>query len=229
MSRRRKLEKFAELLKYPHVFEMVEIGSGKVKQSKDEIFEINGQWNAKAFKNNQPLCLELACGRGEYTLALARLYAETNYIGIDIKGSRIHTGATIALKEQITNVAFLRIRIEQLENYFDPGEVNEIWITFPDPFAAKPNRRLTAPRFLDVYHKILPAGSFLHLKTDDGDLFDYSVEMAELHPGFEIREKNQNISDLRQERAELNITTYYEKRHLQDKKTIKYLQLVKID
>jgi len=229
MSRRRKLEKFAQLLKYEHVYEMTEPGSSELRQTVDRAITLNGRWKEEVFHNDQPLCLELACGRGEYTLGLAKLYPNKNFLGVDIKGARIYQGATIALEEQLSNVAFLRIRIEQIAHYFNRGELDEIWITFPDPFSAKPNRRLTAPSFLDVYANLLSSKAFVHLKTDDADLYDFSVEVGEAHSKFRLIEKSDNISEIRLNRPELNIQTYYERKHLYDKKTIKYLLLAKND
>lgn len=229
MSRRRKLEKFEDILNYEHVYEMTEPGSHLVKKSPTENLSMKGKWASQAFAKEQPLCLELACGRGEYTLGLARLNPHINYLGVDIKGARIHQGATIALNEGLTNVAFLRIRIEQIHLYFDKNEIDEIWITFPDPFYAKPNRRLTAPRFLDTYDELLKSKASVNLKTDDLELYEFSVETAHEHQKFGVVFKSDNISELRKERADLNISTYYEKLHLTNKKTIKYLHLVKND
>ncbi len=228
MSRRRKLEKFAELLNYSHVFEMTEIGSELVRQSRESVFSPKGKWH-QLFEKNQPLCVELACGRGEYTLGLARLFPERNFLGIDIKGARIHQGATIAQNEPLKNVAFLRIRIELIALYFESGEIDEIWITFPDPFPAKPNRRLTAQNFLNIYHDLLAPGAFVHLKTDDMDLFQFSLETANKHKGYRIINKSENVSYMRLTKPELNISTYYENVHLLNNKTIKYLHLCKID
>jgi len=229
MSRRRKLEKFATLLSYPHVYEMTEPGSSLLQQSLSEQIDLRGKWKEQVFKNDAPLCLELACGRGEYSVGLSRLHPERSYVGVDIKGARIYQGATIALEEGLSNVAFLRIKIEQIALYFAPGEIDEIWITFPDPFAAKPNRRLSSPRFLDRYYDLLSPGAFVHLKTDDTDLYEYSVEEAEKHPKYAIIEKSENISEKRSSNPELNLLTYYEKKHLSDNKTIKYLLLRKND
>ena len=228
MSRRKKLEKFAELLSYKNVFEMTDIGSELIRHSADSVFSPKGLWHEYPYDKSQPLCVELACGRGEYTLELAQLFPERNYIGVDIKGSRIHQGATFALKQSLGNVAFLRIRIEQIELFFDEGEIDEIWITFPDPFPAKPNRRLSALIFLDAYHRLLSSKALIHLKTDDRDLYDFSIESAEAHTGFEIKVQYENISEIRLIKPELNISTYYEKMHIANKKTIKYLQLEKI-
>ena len=229
MSRRRKLEKFADLLRYPNVYEMTEPGSSTLKKSIHEEIDLRGKWKSEVFKNNNQLCLELACGRGEYTIGLSRLYLNKNFVGVDIKGARIHKGATIALEEGLSNVAFLRTRIEQLQLYFASAEISEIWITFPDPFPAKENRRLTANIFLERYYGLLAPNATLHLKTDDDDLYEFSVKQVDRHPKYRIKEICKNISEMRHNRPELNILTYYEKEHLSNKKTIKYLQFEKID
>ena len=229
MSRRRKLQKFAQLLSYPHVYELTELGSPVIKQTIGQVLSLKGRWRSYAFGNERPLTVELACGRGEYTVGLAALFPQRNFLGVDIKGARIYQGAKRVHEESIPNAAFLRIRIEQITTYFDPGEIDEIWITFPDPFSAKPNRRLTASSFLDRYGTLLASGSSVHLKTDDDDLFAFSVEEAESHPLFRIKEICQNIADIREIRPELNVYTYYERQHLSNKKTIKYLHLIRND
>lgn len=228
MSRRRKLEKFADLKRFDHVYEMTEPLSEIVVQGLNSQLAIKGKWRSEAFGNDHPLCIELACGRGEYTIALARMHPDINYVGIDIKGARIWQGASIAMEENLHNVAFLRIRIEQIANYFDPEEVDEIWLTFPDPFPAKANRRLTAPNFLEAYHKILKKDGILHFKTDDDDLFDYSLETAKASTKYRLVYHNEDIYNSPLNLKELEIKTYYEKQHLENKKTIKYLTLVKI-
>ncbi len=229
MSRRRKLEKFADLKRFDQVYEMTEPGSEIVYKNHSTQKVMKGLWRSEAFANAHPLCIELACGRGEYTIALGRKYPKTNFIGVDIKGARIWQGATIAREEELTNVAFLRIRIEQLINYFDPEEVDEIWITFPDPFPGKENRRLTSTRFLDSYHRILKKGGIVNFKTDDPDLFEYSLEIAQASTKYRLLYHNDNIYDSSLYLEELEIKTYYERQHLTNKKTIKYLQLEKID
>ena len=229
MSRRRKLEKFADLLRYQNVYEMTQPGSPLLRRDTDTMIDLRGKWKNQVFESDFPLCLELACGRGEYSVGLARIFPEKNFIGVDIKGARIHKGATIALQDKLSNVCFLRTRIEQINLYFDIGEVDEIWITFPDPFPSKENRRLTSKIFLDKYLQLLRPQAKVHLKTDDDDLFEFSMTSIKEHPSYEIREECKNISELRKSRPELNILTYYEKEHLLNKKTIKYLQLEKID
>lgn len=229
MSRRRKLEKFADLKRFDHVFEMTEPGEETVIRNLHTIKNMKGLWKQEAFEKEQPLCLELACGRGEYTIALAGRHPGVNYMGLDIKGARIWQGATIAMEQELGNVAFLRIRIEQIANYFEEGEVDEIWITFPDPFPNKENRRMTSPVFLDSYHKILKKGGIVNFKTDDPDLFDYSLEVAKASTKYRLIYHNDNIYNSPLYLEELEIKTYYEKQHLKNKKTIKYLQLVKND
>ncbi len=227
MSRRRKLEKFAEILAFDHVYEMSEPGRPEVKLNAFETKDLRGKWREEAFGNDHPICLELACGRGEYAVALARKNPNTNYIGVDIKGARIWQGAKIAKEEGLTNVAFLRIRIEQLALYFAPGEIDEIWITFPDPFPAKENRRMTAPDFLSKYYQLLNNHGQIHLKHDNLDFYDYSVETVEKDKNFKIIYKNEDIYRDELFNPDLSIKTYYEIKHLVDNRTIKYLLFVK--
>lgn len=228
MSRRRKLEKFADLLTFPNVFELSDIGSTHVKVDGYNTVEIAGRWKDLAFDSSpNPICLELACGRGEYTLALARKYPDINFIGIDVKGARIWKGASIALEEGLKNVAFLRIRIEQITDYFAADEVDEMWITFPDPFHAKENRRTTCPAFLDRYVKILKSQGKINLKTDDPDFYEYSLESVGGHQNFEIIYQNDDIYRGELYNSDLEHKTYYEVRHLADNRTIKYLLFVK--
>lgn len=228
MSRRRKLEKFADILNYPNVYEYSEIGEHLLQANKFDQVDLRGKWRSEVFKNDNPICLELACGRGEYTLGLAERYAEKNFIGVDIKGARIWQGATKAIEKDMSNVAFLRIRIEQIELYFEPGEIDEIWITFPDPFAAKENRRTTCPRFLDRYYRIVKSEGKIHLKTDDDDFFKYSLESVRGNKNYDVLYENDNIYGQVLYNQDLDIKTYYELDHLAKGKTIKYLLFAKI-
>lgn len=223
MSRRRKLEKFAEILSFDNVYEMSEMGSSKVKVNAYDTIDIKGQWSEKAFGNQNPICLELACGRGEYTLALARKYPDINFIGIDVKGARIWQGANIATKEGLKNVAFFRIRIENITAYFDQGEVDEMWITFPDPFYGKENRRMTCPLFLDRFNQIVKSKGKINLKTDDTEFYEYSCQMVNENENFEIIYQNNNIYGESLYNQDLEFKTYYEIQHLADNRTIKYL------
>lgn len=226
MSKRNKLQKFAELLSFPHVIENFDARDPQLLGKDGAPVERRGQWRTAQFGNQNLLTLELACGRGEYSLGLARMYPKRNFIGVDIKGARIWKGASIALEEGLENVAFLRTRIEQIELFFAAGEVNEIWITFPDPFLKdkKENRRLTAPGFLDRYRYLLPKGGLVHLKTDSPELFAYSVEVCEQDPQVTILYQNEDIYQEALVLPELELKTYYEHMHLRDGKTIKYLQ-----
>jgi tRNA (guanine-N7-)-methyltransferase len=225
MSKRNKLMKFADILRYPNVVENYDPRNPRLVGEMGLEVQRKGQWAKEQFGNEHPITLELACGRGEYTLQLARRYTQRNFIGVDIKGARIWKGSTIALEEGLQNVAFLRTRIEQLDLFFAPGEIQEIWITFPDPFPAKENRRLTAPAFLDRYRCILEPGGILHFKTDDTDLFDYSLEVLQNDPQVNILYQNHDIyAGEELYLPELAFKTYYEAMHLANRKKIKYLQ-----
>ena len=167
-STRNKLEKFEYIRQSPLVLEW----------KKDQFETIKGNW-ANFFKNNNPITVELGCGRGEYTVGLARVFPERNHIGVDIKGNRIWKGTKTATDEGLTNVAFLRTQILLIDKFFEAGEVDEIWITFPDPRPKESDikRRLMSPRFLRLYEKFLRKGGVLHLKTDNEPLFDYAMEV----------------------------------------------------
>lgn len=224
MSKRNKLQKFAELLTYPNVYENFNHEEPRLCGVNGELVSLNGRWAAHHFGNANPITLELACGRGEYTLGLARQNPQRNFIGVDVKGARIWKGAGIALKEKLHNAAFLRTRIEQLSLFFDPGEVSEVWITFPDPFLrrSKSNRRLTAPRFLDEYRKVLRPGGLVHLKTDEPILFEYTLETLAEYPGAAILYQDADIYAAPLPMPELELKTYYERMHLAEGKSIKY-------
>lgn len=184
-----------------------------------------GNWREKTFNNHYPITLELACGKGEYTVGMAQLNPEGNYIGVDIKGARIYTGAKIALTQPLINVRFIRSQIDHLHEYFDKDEVDEIWITFADPHL--PNRsakrRLTSPKFIDVYKQFLKPGGTINLKTDSDLLYDYTLEIIE-ELKLKLHYKNNDIYSgiLYDER--LKIKTFYEGKHLEKHKTIKYIK-----
>jgi tRNA (guanine-N7-)-methyltransferase len=208
-----KLRRFAEIETFENVLQL------------DEGKPFKGGWSAKQFKNDQPLILELACGKGEYTVNLARLFPATNFIGLDYKGNRIWRGAKTALEDQIPNVAFLRIQIENILDYFGEEEVDEIWITFPDPQPqiSREKKRLTSPRFLEKYKQILKPGGFIHLKTDNDGLHAYTLEkIEELSLKLVARTEDLYHSDLVDE--VLSIKTYYEKKYLAHEKNINYLK-----
>ncbi len=180
---RNKLKKFAELSALPNVFENANAAQPKLTQGGIEEVEMSGKWST-FFKNNNPIVLELACGRGEYSVALSVLYPNKNFIGVDIKGARLHQGATRALRQNLENVAFIRTRIEQIDMFFSENEISEIWITFPDPFLneTKSNRRLTSIPFLERYCKFLKKDGILHLKTDSTELYDFTLETLSTKP-----------------------------------------------
>ena len=163
---------------------------------------IKGKWNESLFFNSNPIVLELACGKGEYTVGLAQVFPEKNFIGIDVKGDRIAVGSQQAFDQGLTNVAFLRTNIEFLQNFFAEGEVSEIWITFPDPFNLKKRirRRLTHPHFLEKYRSVMCSEGLLHLKTDNRELFDFTLEELSAF-GFRDLESTYNLyeSDLKAE------------------------------
>lgn len=225
MSKRNKLQKFAEMLAFPNVYENFDYTKPGL-QGKDGAIDLKGKWQELHFKNDKPLTLELACGRGEYTLALARAYPERNFIGVDIKGARIWKGAKTALAEGLDNAAFLRTRIELIQHFIAENEVSEIWITFPDPFLkkGKSNRRLTAPNFLKSYRSILKKDGFVHLKTDSPELYEFTLEVLENKENGTLLYHNEDIYAGELPIPELIYKTYYEHQHLAANKTIKYVR-----
>lgn len=170
-----KLKKFAEMQTFSCVFQY------PWARLQQEGFPLRGAWHKEFFGNDNPLVLELGCGKGEYTVGLARRHPDKNFIGIDIKGARIWSGASQAEKEGLRNVAFIRTDIELLQSFFAPGEVAEIWITFPDPQMQKRRKRLTSSRFLSLYRSVLAPGGTIHLKTDSPFLFTYTSRLVELN------------------------------------------------
>jgi len=208
-----KLRKFAEVATFPNV---VQLDAGKA---------FGGKWASGFFGNDRPLVLELACGKGEYTVNLARLFPERNFIGIDYKGNRIWRGAKTALEENIPNAGFLRIQIETITDYFAPGEIDEIWITFPDPQPQKgrEKKRLTHPGFLEKYSRLLKGNGIMHLKTDNDGFYAYTIEQIG-HLGLTKIAETTDLyrSDLADE--VLSIKTYYEQKYLAHGKNINYVK-----
>lgn len=170
-----KLRKFAEMQDFPCVHQYP---FGRLQA---EGFPLKGRWHADFFHNSNPITVELGCGKGEYTVGLARRFPERNFIGIDIKGARIFTGAKEVNDNGITNAAFLRTDIELLPSFFAPGEVAEIWITFPDPQMKKTRRRLTSTRFMELYRAITSPEAVVNLKTDSPFLYEYTRRMSDLN------------------------------------------------
>ena len=206
----KKLQRFADLKTFSNVLEY----PGNMQ----------GRWK-DFFKNDHPLVLELACGRGEYTVGLSRLYPSQNHIGIDIKGNRIYIGAKKCLEEKITNAAFLRTQIEMLPDYFAPGEVEQIWITFPDPQLrpSKAKKRLTHPRFLRIYKTVLIENGLIHLKTDSPALYDFTKKVIALYQ-LNILEDSSDIYKLSRLKAELMIKTHYENLDIAKSRKLHYLR-----
>jgi tRNA (guanine-N7-)-methyltransferase len=205
----KKLHRFAEIQTFHNVFQYPE--------------NMPGKWN-EYLKNKNSITLELACGKGEYAIGLARLYPNRNFIGIDLKGNRIWVGAKTAIKENLNNVFFLRTQIDRIAEYFAPEEVNEIWITFPDPQlrSSKHKKRLTHPKFLRLYQQILKKGSLIHLKTDSPVLYNFTkkvIELYDLHLHTDINDLYQQepISD------DLKIKTHYEGLDIAQSNRIQYL------
>jgi len=185
--------------------------------------DIAGNWNT-FWKNNNPVILELACGKGEYAIGLGKLYPTKNFIGIDLKGNRIWVGAKKALQQNLNNVAFLRTQIDQVSSYFSAGEVKEIWITFPDPQLrrSKAKKRLTHPKFLRLYQQFLVPGGLIHLKTDSPDLYAFTKLVIELyncrlHTDYDNTYNEDGIS------ADLQIKTHYESLDIAGSNRIHYL------
>ena len=192
-------------------------------------FEMKGHWREQYFHNDHPIVLELGCGKGEYTVELAKLYPDINFIGVDIKGARMWTGATQALHEGLKNVAFLRTNIEIIERFFSENEVQEIWLTFSDPQMKNPRKRLTSTYFMERYRKFLVDGGIIHLKTDSNFLFTYTTYMVEHnHLPIEYRTEdlygnhNSQFSILNSQL--LSIQTYYESMWIARGLNIKYMK-----
>jgi tRNA (guanine-N7-)-methyltransferase len=219
MGSKNKLKRFNENKTFPNV---IQPGREEVVQG---LFPLKGKWHTH-FKNNHPLVLELGCGKGEYTLGLAERDPNRNYIGIDIKGARFWQGAKTALAQNVQNVAFLRAEIELIEQLFSPGEVAEIWITFPDPQIKykRTKHRLTNRIFLEKYKNIIRPGGTMNLKTDSEFMHGYTLGL--LHGlGMEVLYANHNIyTNEGSPKEVLDIQTFYEKQYLEKEKPITYIQ-----
>ena len=219
---RNKLQKFAEMEALPNVFQypyaVLHDGGG---------CPLKGRWREEVFGNTHPIVLELGCGRGEYTVGLGERNPETNFIGIDMKGARMWAGASQANETGMKNVAFLRTDIELLDHFFAPGEVNELWLTFPDPQMQKARKRLTGTRFMALYSRILPPdGGCIHLKTDSPFLFSYTREMLRANDLQEEVCTADLYADLANPALDeaRAIRTHYEQQWLGRGMTIKYLR-----
>lgn len=214
-----KLEKFADVDSFNNCFKFhfENINSG---------FELKGKWNTEYFKNTRPIVLELGCGKGEYSVGLAKNNPDKNFIGVDVKGNRIWTGAKEALDAKLQNVSFLRSRIDLINHCFAPDEVNEIWITFPDPQPQKPRarQRLTHPIFLNRYKQFLKPDGLVHLKTDSTSLYEFTLQVVEENKLPLIWHTNNLYQNCPAERKELiEIKTHYETLFTSKGEDIKYI------
>lgn len=205
----KKLVRFAELETFTNVLQYPR--------------DIKGAWN-QFFKNGNPIVLELACGKGEYAVGLAQMYPDKNFIGIDQKGNRIWVGAKKAIKQSITNVAFLRIQIDGINNFFAKDEVDEIWITFPDPQLriSKDKKRLTHPKFLRMYQQLLKPGGKINLKTDSPNLYRFTKRVIELY-GCTVHEDSDNVYAQSTIKPELQIKTHYESLDIAQSNRVHYI------
>ncbi len=207
-------------------FRQNEENTNVIQQGKSIFDHIKGSWNELQFKNDNPLVVELACGRGEFAVGLARNFPNQNFIGVDIKGSRIWKGSTIAISEGIENVAFLRTQIENLDSFFEQSEISELWITFPDPFPrdGDEKRRLTSPRFLEMYKPLLKKEGLINFKTDNTGLFDYSLELFQSRDDIEVLGFTHDFYESEWKDDHFGIKTRYEKIFSDKGEKIKYLK-----
>jgi len=206
----KKLQRFAEIRTFRNVLEYP--------------LHMRGEW-ASFFNNNHPITLELACGKGEYAVGLGRMYPEKNFVGVDLKGNRIWVGAKKSLEENLGNVAFVRSQIDKIDQYFEKGEVSEIWITFPDPQlrTSRAKKRLTHPHFLRLYQKFLKKDGLIHLKTDSPDLYHFTKLVIDFY-NLKLTEDKNNVYANIDVPDELRIQTYYESLDIAKSKKIHYLQ-----
>jgi len=213
-----KLRKFREIRTYDHVVE------ANVKEQINQNHPLKGNWKAEFFKNQNPIVLELGCGKGEYSVGLAKHFPDKNFIGIDIKGARIWRGAKTSLEEKLTNVGFLRTRIELINLFFGEDEISEIWITFPDPQMKRrrAKKRLTSSLFLTQYQNILKDKGIVHLKTDSKFLYEYTNEVVKFN-GLEVIKNTSNLYGEHWTDEILSIQTHYEKLHIDDGDAINYI------
>ena len=214
-----KLQKFAEMETFSNVFQY------PYRVAEEVTFELRGHWGEQYFKNDHPIVIELGCGKGEYAVGLARLHPELNFIGVDIKGARMYTGAKQAMEEGLTNVAFLRTNIEIIDHFFAPGEVSEIWLTFSDPQMKNPRKRLSSTFFMERYRHFLKDGGVIHLKTDSRFLFTYTTCMVEKNMlPTDIRTEDLYGTDDERLVQGKQIQTYYEGMWMDRGIAIKYMR-----
>jgi tRNA (guanine-N7-)-methyltransferase len=213
---KKKLAHFAENLTFKHLFQ------GPFPIIYEE-FPLKGKWKSDYFHNENPLTLELGCGKGEYTVNLARLYPQRNFIGMDIKGARLWKGCKMVEEDGLVNVAFIRSKIEFIERFFGENEVDEIWITFPDPrpITRQSFKRLTSPIFLAMYKNIIRPGGIIHLKTDNTGLYKYTLDVIKKH-GHQLIFSSDDIYHLAEPHEATMIQTFYEAKFTAESIPIKY-------
>ncbi len=222
-----KLKKFAEMETFTNVFQC----GARELLPENHVFPMAGHWRERFFHNDNPIVLELGCGRGEYTVGLAKKYPEKNFIGVDIKGARMWAGAKQAVQEGLTNAAFLRTNIEIIDSFFAADEVDEIWITFCDPQMKKATKRLTSTYFMQRYQRIVKPNGLIHLKTDSPFLYTYTSEMLRLNPYSVLCATDDlygKTADSIEQKARLEdaraLQTHYEKQWLDRGLSIKYIE-----
>ena len=222
MSKKNKLQKFEENKTFDNLFEY------SYERIMAEGFPLQGKWHSDFFHNDNPIVLELGCGKGEYTVGLARAHADVNYIGVDIKGARMWRGLTQAREEGLHNVAFIRARIDQIEHFFHPCEVSEIWVTFPDPHPGEGERnarhRLTSPEFLERYRKIVSPDGILNLKTDSPIMYEFTLHEVIEKQGLQLLYATDDLYANTDDLEVKTIRTFYEQMWLDQGLTIKYLK-----
>lgn len=214
---KKKLARFAEILEFDNV----------VQAGYDEVFNrkhsLHGKWTEEFFRSDGPVVIELGCGKGEYTVGLARMFPEINFVGVDIKGSRLWKGAKYAYENKMLNVRFLRTRIEFIPSFFDSEEIEQIWLTFPDPQLKKSRKRLTSAGFLNRYRKVLRKRGLVHLKTDSAELYHYTLSVIHANQ-LEVLEETTDLYNSGRTDEILSIKTFYEQQFLDLGKPIFYLK-----
>ncbi len=212
-----KHKRFAENETFSHLFQPTP------QEMFEGDFHLKGKWNESFFKNNNPIIIEVGCGKGEYTVGLAKRNPDKNYIGIDIKGPRLWKGSKIVKEDDMKNVAFIRNKIEFLRSLFADNEISEIWITFPDPQKRKMKKRLTSARFLEVYYHILKPEGLIHLKTDSVLMHEFTKEIIELNK-IDLLYTTDNLYNTETDNEVTQIKTYYEQKFLEQEMNITYLK-----
>lgn len=213
-----KLQRFAENETFSNLFQHHHY------DVRNDAFPLKGKWNAEYFHNDNPIIVEVGCGRGEYTVSMARHFPDKNFIGMDRKGARLWRGCKDATIENLANVAFIRGQIDDIEHYFAPGEVSEIWVTFPDPQPKKARRRLVSPNFVERYRNVWGETGVLHLKTDSRLLYEYLLETA-AEEQWHITDNVEDVYASSNHPFLTEIQTFYEKKWLEQGSLISYIRI----